>query len=56
MWPPSIRQLRDSLGLVLGTTIAVNETLLSPPPDQTALLFAGLCLAGVFALRQDERK
>lgn len=56
MWlEKHIRLIRDLLGLSLGSVIAINETILSPPPNEFALLFALACLAGTFALRQDEK-
>lgn len=52
----TVKLARDLLGLALGSTIAINEVFISPPPDSLALGFAGFCLAGVFAFRADERK
>jgi hypothetical protein len=52
----SVRAARDVVLLCLGTIIALNETVLSPPPDTNALLFAAACLGVTAALRQDEKK
>ena len=49
------RTLRDGWLLILGTVIAVNEIVVSPPPDLNALLFAAACLGVTAALRQDEK-
>jgi hypothetical protein len=51
----TFKHIRDTVLLCLGVVIALNETLLSPPPDVNALLFAAACLGVTAALRQDEK-
>jgi hypothetical protein len=50
------RSLRDGWLLILGTVVAVNEIVISPPPDLNALIFAAGCLGITAALKQDEKK
>jgi hypothetical protein len=52
----TVRLARDVLLLALGSVVALNETVLSPPPDTNSLIFAAACLGVTAALRQDERK
>jgi len=49
------RLLRDVWLVCLGSVLAINEVVISPPPDLNALIFAAACLGIAGALRQDEK-